>query len=102
MSGWTQACTLAEVPENEPFGATVEGMPVCVIRRGERCYAFEDMCTHELARLSKGFLEGDVIECPLHEAKFDITTGKALCPPAEGDVSIYEARIDGDRVLVKL
>lgn len=102
MTGWTEACRLADVPENEPFGATVNGQPVCIIRRGARCYAFEDMCTHELARLSKGWLQGDIIECPLHEAKFDITTGKALCPPAEGDVATYEARIEGERVLVKL
>lgn len=102
MSGWKEVCRLADVPENEPFGTTVDGIPICVIRRGERCYAFEDMCTHELTRLSAGYLDGDTIECPLHQAKFDITSGKALCPPAEGDVNTYEARIDGDRILVKL
>jgi 3-phenylpropionate/trans-cinnamate dioxygenase ferredoxin subunit len=42
------------------------------------------------------------LQCPLHEAKFDITSGKALCPPADGDVNSYEARIEADRVLVKL
>ena len=102
MTQWAEACRLAELEDNQPFGATVNGQPVCLVRRGERLHAFEDMCTHELARLSKGFLQGDVIECPLHEAKFDITTGKALCAPAEGDVAVYEARVEGERVLVKL
>jgi nitrite reductase/ring-hydroxylating ferredoxin subunit len=102
MTQWTEACRLSDVPEGEPFGTTLGDIPVCVVRRGERCYAFEDMCTHELARLSKGYLNGNVIECPLHEAKFDITTGKALCAPAEGDVATYEARVEGDRVMVKL
>jgi nitrite reductase/ring-hydroxylating ferredoxin subunit len=102
MSEWKEVCLLKDLAENEPLGATVEGNPVCVIRRGATCLAFEDMCTHELARLSKGYLAGDVIECPLHEAKFDIRTGKASGPPAEGDIAVYEARIEGDRVLVKL
>lgn len=102
MTQWKEACLLRDLAENEPFGATVDGMPVCLIRRGGQCFAIEDMCTHELARLSKGFLSGDAIECPLHEAKFDIRTGKALCPPAEGDVAVYEARIEGDRIVVKL
>jgi nitrite reductase/ring-hydroxylating ferredoxin subunit len=102
MTQWKEVCLVRDLAENEPFGASVDGMPVCIVKRGATCLAFEDMCTHELARLSKGWLTGDVIECPLHEAKFDITTGKALCPPAEGDVAIYEARIEGERVMVKL
>jgi 3-phenylpropionate/trans-cinnamate dioxygenase ferredoxin subunit len=102
VSDWKEACRLADLAEDEPFGATVDGMPICVIRRGERCYAFDDMCTHELARLSDGYLEGDRIECPLHQAQFDINTGKALSPPADGDINVYEARIEGDRILIKL
>jgi nitrite reductase/ring-hydroxylating ferredoxin subunit len=102
MSEWKEACRLQEVVEGEPFGATVDGMPVCIVKRGGQCHAFEDMCTHELVRLSKGYLEGNTIECPLHEAKFDITSGKALCAPADGDVATYEVRIEGDRILVKL
>jgi 3-phenylpropionate/trans-cinnamate dioxygenase ferredoxin subunit len=102
MSAWREACRLQDIADGEPFGTTVEGTPVCIIRRGGRLYAIEDMCTHELARLSKGYLAGDVIECPLHEAKFDIRTGKALCPPADGDVATYEVQVEGGRVLVKL
>lgn len=102
MTEWRAACRLAELALDEPFGATIDGVQVCIVRRAARCYAFEDMCTHELVRLSKGFLEGDVIECPLHEAKFDITTGRALCAPAERDVATYEVRVEGDQVLVKL
>ena len=41
-------------------------------------YALRDWCGHQKAALSKGKLEGKVVECPLHFACFDVTTGKAL------------------------
>lgn len=44
-------------------------------------YALEDNCGHQKAALSKGKLEGKVVECPLHFACFDVTTGKALSGP---------------------
>ena len=34
-------------------------------------------------------IEGDTIECPLHQARFHIPTGKALCEPAFGDLKTY-------------
>ena len=102
MSEWHVACKLAEVTEDAPYSATVAGVPVGIFRIGDRCFALHDVCTHEYARLSRGYVEGGTIECPLHEAKFDIRTGRALCAPAAGDVACYAVRIDGDQVLVQL
>lgn len=44
-------------------------------------YALEDNCGHQKAALSKGRLEGREVECPLHFARFDVTTGRALAGP---------------------
>ena len=38
-------------------------------------YALRDVCGHRNAPLSRGRLEGCLIECPLHFAQFDIRTG---------------------------
>ena len=51
-------------------------------------YALEDNCGHQKAALTKGKLEGSVVECPLHFACFDVTTGKALSGPDLGRRSI--------------
>lgn len=51
-------------------------------------YALRDSCGHQKAALSKGKLEGKVVECPLHFACFDVTTGKALSGPDLGRRSI--------------
>ncbi|RZF24449.1 non-heme iron oxygenase ferredoxin subunit [Paraburkholderia sp. UYCP14C] len=63
-------------------------------------YATSDLCSHALAYLSDGFLEGAVVECPLHGAQFDVTTGKALSAPADGDIDTYEVTVTDGRIFV--
>jgi nitrite reductase/ring-hydroxylating ferredoxin subunit len=64
-------------------------------------YALQDSCGHRQAPLSKGTLEGHVIECPLHFARFDVRTGKLLTGPAAAEVPTYQVLVDGDTVYVK-
>lgn len=62
----------------------------------------DNFCTHALALLTDGWLEGHVIECPLHAGQFDVRSGKGLCPPIEEDLQTYPVRIDNDAVMVGL
>jgi len=64
-------------------------------------YALQDSCGHRQAPLSKGTLEGHVIECPLHFARFDVRTGKLLSGPVAADVRAYQVLVEGDTVYVK-
>ena len=64
-------------------------------------YALRDACGHRQMQLSKGRLDGHVVECPLHFATFDVRTGKLVSGPASADVPTYEVRIDNDTVYVK-
>ena len=64
-------------------------------------YALRDVCGHRNAPLSRGKLDGCVIECPLHFAQFDIRTGKLIDGPISADIPVYEVRVDGDTVYVK-
>jgi naphthalene 1,2-dioxygenase system ferredoxin subunit len=65
-------------------------------------YASDNRCTHGDALLSDGFLEGNQIECPFHQGRFDVCTGKALCAPLTEDIRVYPVRIENKRILVKL
>jgi len=60
-----------------------------------KVYATSDVCSHALAYLSDGFLDGSVVECPLDRARFDVAIGKALSPPADGDIGTYEVTVAG-------
>ena len=64
-------------------------------------YGLQDVCGHRQAPLSKGRLEGHVVECPLHFAQFDVRTGKLLSGPVAADVPIYEVRVEGDTLYLR-
>ena len=64
-------------------------------------YALRDACGHRQMQLSKGRLDGHVVECPLHFATFDVRTGKLVSGPASADVPSYEVKIENDTVYVK-
>jgi nitrite reductase/ring-hydroxylating ferredoxin subunit len=65
-------------------------------------YATSNICTHAFALLSDGWLDGDVVECPLHAGRFDVKSGKALGPPVDCDIKTYPVRVVGDEVQVRL
>jgi nitrite reductase/ring-hydroxylating ferredoxin subunit len=64
-------------------------------------YALRDVCGHRNAPLSRGRLDGCIVECPLHFAQFDIRTGKFVDGPYSADVPAYEVKVDGDTVYLK-
>jgi nitrite reductase/ring-hydroxylating ferredoxin subunit len=71
--------------------ANVEGM----------FYAISDVCGHRNAPLSRGQLQGYVIECPLHFAQFDIRTGELISGPVSMAVPVYEVRVEDGTVYIK-
>jgi naphthalene 1,2-dioxygenase system ferredoxin subunit len=72
-----------------------------VEKKGE-IFATDNLCTHGAARMSDGFLDGKEIECPLHQGKFDVCTGKALCAPLTENIRVYPVRIENKRVFLNM
>jgi len=68
-----RVCPLAELPPGEAT-RVVAHVPVAVFNADGELFAIDDTCTHQDASLSEGWLEGCLIECPLHEASFDLRT----------------------------
>jgi len=73
---------------------------VCLYNLGGRVYATDDICTHEEASLADGYIEGDCIECPLHQARFHIPTGEVRAPPADTNLRVFPVRLEGGEILV--
>jgi 3-phenylpropionate/trans-cinnamate dioxygenase ferredoxin subunit len=65
-------------------------------------YVLSDTCGHDWASLSRGTLEGHVVVCPRHFARYDVCTGRLLNGPLADDIPVYEVRIEEDTVYVKL
>ena len=103
MSEWQATVALDAIDEDAPFPTEVEGRPIALYRFGREVHAVGDLCPHQPdVRLSDGYLDGDVIECPMHQSCFNVKTGKVLGPPAREDLDVFETQVDNGQVLVKL
>ena len=69
---------------------------------GDELYALENVCPHAYALLTQGFIDGDTVECPLHEAVFHIPTGKCLKEPGGRDLKMYSVRLAGEEIQIKV
>ena len=99
---WIDVTATEDVPEDDVIGVDIAGKSIALYRVEGEVFATDNLCTHGNARLCDGFLEGHEIECPLHQGKFDIRNGKAMCAPLTEDVKTYPIKIEGDRVFVAI
>ena len=72
-----------DLGEEEVMAVFVGSEEIALYNVEGEYFATHGVCTHENVGLADGFVEGDLIECPLHNACFEIKTGKAVNPPAE-------------------
>jgi len=100
--GWVRVAAVAALADDAALPAKLGHIPIALYRLDGTIYAIDDVCTHEFALLSQGFIEGGAIECPLHQACFDIATGRCLSGPATVDLRTYEVKIDGGEVFVRM
>ncbi|MCY0650546.1 Rieske 2Fe-2S domain-containing protein, partial [Klebsiella pneumoniae] len=63
-------------------------------------YALEDVCPHAYALLSQGFVEDGKVECPLHEAVFDVKTGQCLHGPGGRNLNRYPVRVYDNQIQI--
>jgi 3-phenylpropionate/trans-cinnamate dioxygenase ferredoxin component len=77
-------------------------LAIAVYRAKGDFYATQDTCTHEQAYLSDGILIDCVVECPFHQGRFDVRTGKALSAPAFVPLKTYPLKIVDGKIYVKV
>ena len=63
---------------------------ICLCEYDGSIYAVSRRCGHENAPLNEGALEGWIVTCPLHNAQFDIRSGKNLSWPIDHDMGPQE------------
>jgi 3-phenylpropionate/trans-cinnamate dioxygenase ferredoxin subunit len=95
-------CRLEDLPEGESIRVETTP-PVAVFHTDDgELYAIDDTCTHQDASLSEGWLEGCLVECPLHAAAFDLRTGQPTCLPARRPVRTHRVTVDDGVIHVHL
>ncbi len=62
---------LAALPPGRTELVTLNGEDVALFRRGDEIFAIGNQCPHQGGNLCDGFIEGDIVTCPLHGWEFD-------------------------------
>lgn len=99
---WIDVVAQDAIPDEDVMAVDVGGRELAFYGVDGQVYVTDNICTHGHARLSDGFLEGTEIECPLHQGKFDVCSGKAMCAPLTVDIRTYPVKIENGRVFVDL
>ena len=100
-AGFVKVAQVSEISPGEMITVDFPSGDAVLIANVEGVFhACDDICSHAYASLSEGDINGAEVECPLHGAVFNITTGEALTPPAEAPIKVYQVQVEGDDILV--
>ncbi len=97
--------TIAKVSDTPPGTISVHevgDLRIALCNVNGRFYAIDDICTHDGGPLDQGELLDNLVECPRHGARFDVTTGRPMTLPAVRPVTTYKVAIDGDDVRIEI
>ncbi len=95
-----KACKISELKDT--LSIDINEYKIILIKRDNKIYALDRICTHQYADLANGFIDEDTITCPLHLAQFNITDGNVLSPPAKEPLKLYNIKIEGDYIYIDL
>lgn len=90
---YTPVLPVAEMPTSALKRVEVAGVPVVLLKLGEKYFAIAATCTHAGGPLDEGELQGDVVQCPWHGSRFRMRDGKVLTGPATFAQPRYDVRV---------
>ncbi|MBX6361078.1 Rieske (2Fe-2S) protein [Pseudacidobacterium ailaaui] len=102
MQQFVRICGTSELPASGAAREIASGdRMLCVANEGGVISVMDNVCPHRGGPLGQGMVEAGKIICPWHAWAFDLKTGAAEHTPL-AKVQVYEAKIEGEDVLVKL
>ena len=108
-SGYVRVAGTSEIPVGKMKAVEVEGNDILIANVNGNYYAINNKCGHAGGNLSQGVLDGNVVTCPNHHAKLDVTTGKLVSKPKIGflhvnakDESTYQVKVENENIMVKI
>jgi nitrite reductase/ring-hydroxylating ferredoxin subunit/uncharacterized membrane protein len=91
----------SKLADSMPTRAIYEGVPILLVRRGQRIFAMAETCSHFSGPLSEGKLVGDSIACPYHASRFALDDGRVLDGPAVHPQPCLEVRMRNGQIEVR-
>lgn len=98
MLTFTAVAHVDDVPPGTAKAVDVDGESILLCHSNSRLFAVANRCSHADEQLACGRVRAGWIACPVHGARFDLETGRAMNPPAKAPIRVYELRIVDDRI----
>jgi nitrite reductase/ring-hydroxylating ferredoxin subunit len=99
---WVAVAPRSALSDGAMLGVEVGDHVIALYNVEGEIYATDNTCTHAFAMLSDGFLDGDIIECPLHGGCFNVKTGEGQGAPVTEDIKTYPVRVVDDNIEVQV
>ena len=100
MTGWVRVGPLADIEDEDVKRFDHDGQTYAIYRVAANVFATDGLCTHEQVHLCDGLVMEHVIECPMHNGRFDIRDGRALGAPACVNLKTYPAKIQDSHIFI--
>jgi len=101
MSKWIHAAKTGDLKPGEAKIIAAGDREIALFNVNGQFHAIDNLCPHRGGPLGDGVLEGNVVICPWHGWRFDVTSGKSPVMPVVS-VEKFEVAVEGDDVKVKV
>jgi 3-phenylpropionate/trans-cinnamate dioxygenase ferredoxin subunit len=123
MADFVEVAKINDLADGKMKRFMIGDKDILLARVEGKYYATQGRCPHMQGYLSRGTLKGTIVTCPMHGSQFDMKTGKVvrwvegkgfmsiigklmsifgIASKKQIPLAVYETRIDGDRVMVKV
>ena len=97
---WIQTCATDDIDDEDLLRFDHDDKTYCIYNTPDGFFATDGYCTHEDEHLENGIVIDCVIECPLHQGRFDVRSGKALSAPVCVDLKIWPVKVEEGKVYI--
>ena len=101
--GWLEVGRASDLALDDVIGFDCGDRTYAVYRLADgTVHATDGLCTHGAFRLCEGHVADGVIECPKHNGRFEIATGRAISRPVKVDLAVHETRERDGRIELRI
>jgi len=102
MGKYVKVANITDLPKNQMRVYDVNGQEILVVNVEGELYAVNNQCPHLGYPLFFGSLEGDVLTCGFHNAKFNVRTGKSVGPVTGKSLKIFQVKIRDSSIFIEV
>ncbi len=99
-SSFVRVLKASDVPPDSKQAVDVADKSILICHTNGKLFAVSNICSHAEEKLETGRMSRSWIGCPVHGARFELATGRAMNPPATKPIQTFEVRVVDDWIEV--